>query len=552
MKKLLKSVLVAAAAATVTFSAAPAAEAMTQQEKDTVIATLQATGMFNAYMIYLFEQNLIVDGWHWDTVLTNDYGTLYKRADGKLKLNLKGSANDIGYTHGYFLANEVKYTCSDEFVKELVGGLIGGNIPELQKVLDNPTLFNLILDAVATACSTMLIYATEEMRTEMRGIVTGAKDWCYYHSAESDQISYERIALANLGFDLACSVFYPFAVDSLAGNDAQIKKLQDSVHSCDSFVVNKNGTTTGGTMLGRNFMNSDIVFGNDHGVVFQIDPEYGTGFVAHSFAGSVGFPVAMNEYGIGMGMNMAPAKKTNVAATGMGCLLQTRWTMQYTNGMWPAVNSIATAVSRGTPWIYVVGNPNWGAIVEAGATSFFGGIGSGSDADHFQVRYTDTVIDGQTDPNNEKVGQWENDHRYAVGANHFVVARLIEGAESKAIPDSTMRYDFLNRMVEKSLANDALFSWDQAKSLINYQDWRTNGPDSIYANETLEIRPDGWHRPAHTYYWGAKQIRGSRTAMDLKNRIFAIKYGMFEDDWVTVEMRHDPSFEDKPWYMFWY
>ena len=285
--------------------------------------------------------------------------------------------------------------------------MLSGNVPELETIMNNPTLYNIVLDAVSAACSMMLIYATEEMRTEMRGIVNGAKDWCKYHNTDTGQISYERIAMANLGFDLACSIFYPFAVDSLTGNDQQIKKLQESVHACDGFVVNKNGTTTGGTLMGRNFMNSDVVFGNEHGVVFMVDPEYGTGFVSHGFAGCVGFPVGMNEYGIGIGMDMAPAKKTNIAATGMGCLLQARWTLQYTDAMWPAVNSIATAVSRGTPWIYILGNPNWGAIVEAGATSFFGGVGSGSDADHFQVRYTDTVIEGQTDPNSPAIGQWK-------------------------------------------------------------------------------------------------------------------------------------------------
>ena len=547
MKRLLKTIICAAAAAAVTFNTTPPANAMTQQEKDNILAVLKAAGFDNSF-IALFDQHLFVDGWHWDEVLKNDYGALFRRTDGKLKLNLYGSANDIGYTHGYFLANEVKHTCSDEFVKALVGGLISGNVPELEKVLNNPTLFNLILDAVATACSVMLVYATEEMRTEMRGIVNGVNDWCYYHNSEPGQVSYNRIALANLGFDLACSVFYPFAVDSLAGNDQQIQKLKDSMHACDSFVVNKNGTTTGGSLMGRNFMNSAEVFGNDHGVVFQISPKYGTGFIAHSFAGSVGFPVGMNDFGIGMGMNMAPAKDTNVVATGMGCLLQTRWTLQYTTGMWPAVSSIATAVSRGCPWIYVVGNPNWGAIVEAGATAFFGGVNSGDDPNYFFIRYTDSMIDGCTDPNNSWVGQWEKDNRYVVGANHFVDPTIIAHAESKAIPDSILRYNFLNRCMMKEFREDGSFSWEEAKSLVNYQDWRVDGPDSIYANEQLWPQD----RVAHQYYNGWQQIGGSRTAMDLRNRVIAIKYGNYTDDWVTVKNVYTPQYNNKPWYLFWY
>ena len=129
---------------------------------------------------------------------------------------------------------------------------------------------------------------------------------------------------------------------------------------------------------------------------------------------------------------------------------------------------------------------------------------------------------------------------------------MIAGANSKAIPDSIIRYNFLNNMVNKTLEDGGKFSWDHAKSLINYQDPRTNGPDSIFANEILQVRDDGYAQPANRYYWGAEEIRGSRTAMDLKNRIFAIKYGKFTDDWVTIQMQHDPSFADKPWYMFWY
>ena len=61
-------------------------------------------------------------------------GILHERiADGKKVVMLWGDKNDLGYSHGWLLAEEVKFTCSDEFVKELVGGLIGGNIPELQK-----------------------------------------------------------------------------------------------------------------------------------------------------------------------------------------------------------------------------------------------------------------------------------------------------------------------------------------------------------------------------------------------------------------------------------
>ena len=334
-------------------------------------------------------------------------GILHERiADGKKVVMLWGDKKDLGYSHGWLLAEEVKFTCSDEFVKELVFGLLSGNVPGIDKILNNETLFNQILDMVSVACETMMVYATQEMRDEMQSIVTGAKEHLDWMGIDHGQLSYERLCMANLGFDVACSVFYPIAVNYLEGNFEALEKLINTFHSCDSFVINKNGTDTGGTIMGRNFMNSPTVFGNDHGFVFDINPKYGCRFAAHSFAGSVGFPVGMNAFGIAMGMNMAPCADTNIVASGMGCLLQTRYALQYKTKSWTAVDSVANSVSRGAAWIYPIGGPSWGGICEAGATAFLGGVGSGNDPKYFKMRWTDTTYEGGTDPNHPEVGQW--------------------------------------------------------------------------------------------------------------------------------------------------
>ena len=111
-----------------------------------------------------------------------------------------------------------------------------------------------------------------------------------------------------------------------------------------------------------------------------------------------------------------------------------------------------------------------------------------------------------------------------------------------------MRYDFLNKCVAKELAGDGSFSFSDAKSLVNYQDWRPDGPDSKYALETL----DPGTNPAYTYYGGKKWIRGSRSAFDLKNKVMAIKYGFWTDEWVTINWLGAPEFREKPWYVIGY
>jgi len=247
-----------------------------------------------------------------------------------------------------------------------------------------------------------------------------------------------------------------------------------------------------------------------------------------------------------MGMDMAPATATNPPATGMGCLLQTRYTLQYKSNLTDAIESVRWAVSRGTPWIYIMADKDRGAIVEAGATAFFGGVNSGGAPEYFAVRWDNTVIDGGTDPNNANVGQWENDPDYAVAANHFINKLLISRTGSSAIPDSIDRYNFHNTIIARELADGGTFSFDEAKSLINYQDHRPNGPDSKYANEPIS------NRAARRYYYGNDNLGGSRTVFDCKNRIMTTKYGKYTDDWMTVYFYGEPAFNHKPWYLFWY
>ena len=474
-------------------------------------------------------------------------GILHERiADGKKVVMLWGDKNDLGYSHGWLLAEEVKFTCSDDFVKALVGGLISGNIPQLDVVLNNPTLFNTVLDLVSAACNTMMVYATQEMKDELHAIVNGAKEKMTSRGIDHGQTSYARLCMANLGFDLACSVFYPFAVDALDGNTAALRELHDNYHACDGFVINKNRTTTGGSLMGRNFMNSEVVFGNDHGFIFDINPKYGTRLTGQSFAGSVGLPVGMNSYGVSMGMDMAPAKSTNVAATGMGCLLQTRYALQYKTNLHDAIASIGSAVSRGCPWIYIMADKDNGAAVEAGATALFGGIGSGADPEYFAVRYTNTVLDGCTHPDKDKfwyIGQWETNPDYVIAANTILDPVLIVSSNADGRYESQARYNMLNRVVERELKDGKKFSLKQAKSLVNYQDCFPDGPDNLYAYDKV------WSGE-YNYQWNKNGtgVGGSRTAFDCLNKTMYCKYGIFSDNWVKVDWIGTPEFREKPWY----
>ena len=478
---------------------------------------------------------------------------LKDEANQRYLVYLHGGPKQRGYNHGWLLAEQVRYTCSDQFVKDLVGGLLGAHVPAVKKIMNNPKLFRTILDLVSVAASKMSIWATREMRHEMRYIAKGAIDRLRRDGKPTHTVSYRRIVLANMGFDIACAVVYPFVVRQLAaqGDLESIRAIQQHLHACDGFVVDKAGSATGGTLMGRNFMNDRKNFG-PKGYMFEYKPSYGNRFVGHSFAGSVGFPVGMNDQGVAMGMDMASTVKTNPAAVGMGCLLQTRYTLQYMDDLDSAKSSVQWAISRGTPWIYIIGDAKRGAIVEAGATALFGGINSGGKPDYFAVRYTDTVIDDKGHAQ-KGVGQFENNPNYAVASNHFINKRLVNKSGSKAVKDSLWRYNFLNRMMKKEMASTDKFTFAEAKALVNYQDWQRNGEFNKYADEIFLHRKDGYKWRAHNYTWGAKPVGGSVSAFDCKNKIMAIKYNMHAMPFFTFQFPNDGYDNDarKPWWRRW-
>ena len=56
----------------------------------------------------------------------------------------------------------------------------------------------------------------------------------------------------------------------------------------------------------------------------------------------------------------------------------------------------------------------------------------------------------------------------------------------------------------------------------------------------------------HAYEWktgeNKNELGGSVSAMDLKNKVFSIKYGLYTDEWVTVNWLGTPEFREKPWW----
>ena len=91
MKKLLKKFTLATFAATIGFSAFGLSGKVVEEREGNRLVEFDTKN--NRYMIYL-----------------------------------KGGPIHRGYNHGWLLADRILDTCSDEFVKEMVGGLLGQQV----------------------------------------------------------------------------------------------------------------------------------------------------------------------------------------------------------------------------------------------------------------------------------------------------------------------------------------------------------------------------------------------------------------------------------------
>ena len=147
-----------------------------------------------------------------------------------------------------------------------------GSDPTLAAVINNDTIFSALLNTVNAAAVTQTVYATYDMRQEMRGIADGAKKRLAGLGLSAGSVSYERVVLMNLAFDVILSYVYPIIVNDYLSADQKAsldtEALVQSLHMCDGFVAAPSATATGGSLMSRSFMNHgrDRLPLADHGV----------------------------------------------------------------------------------------------------------------------------------------------------------------------------------------------------------------------------------------------------------------------------------------------
>ena len=413
--------------------------------------------------------------------------TVLDAASNKYLVHLEGTAYAMGYQHGYLLAEKVKETCSLGFFRAIVSDFLGSD-PTLAAIINNDTAFSAILDTVQTLALTQTIYATEDMRQEMKGIAAGAKKRLGDLGLGTGSVCYERIVLMNMAFDVILAYVYPTIVkDYLDGGSVatiDTAALTKTLHMCDGFVAKSSATATGGTIMTRSFMITDLLGASS--IIMEYAPSSGYKFVAVNPPGFVGTPAGMNQKGVSIGMDMVPALNTNAGAPGMGCLLTARYVLQNSKSVSTAMTAIKNSVARGVPWMYIVGDTTTGAIAEAAATT---GLGWMSDqAKYFAARYVDYSFDASAYPQ-AGIDQTETRSDLVIVSNHFIDPTVRKASGSYAVDESKARYDYLVPTIQAAI--DSGLDVAKAKNLVNYLSPLSDNP---YGNDIMN-NPFGEGRP---------------------------------------------------------
>lgn len=423
-------------------------------------------------------------------------GYLGVNADGKKLLHVEGSPYEMGYQHGYLCADSVSHMASYDFWGGLIVYMLGMDMTkeELYDLLRG----DVTVDRIVHRLYGIIEGSIEdgdiplEFLDEMQGIVDGAND------AGFDDVTFEHVMMNNMAFDVLLSMGYKVITPFL--RLAALDRVGVHIpHACNAFVANGNATIDGRTLMGRDFMFANGEY-YKHALLIEYVPDHGNRLISVMTPSFVGTAAGMNDKGIGVGIDMVPARENVVRELGMGGLMLNRYVLQYANELHEGV-SIYTSKELGVPWLFPIGDgmgdEQGGAIVELSP-------------DRSAVRYMD-----YDQPSwGSRLGvpdQMEDLPDFVMCTNHYVTP-IMYLSGSVAIDDSLFRYD---TMLGLGLDVYGSMDTDNGRTLIDFL-----------------------HPPNYDYYDPDpdQPVESSVSFYDLTNLKIWSLYGLYSDPWVSYEL----------------
>ena len=338
----------------------------------------------------------------------------------KYLAHLTGTPWEMGYQHGWLMAEQVVTSCSDQFIGDIFLGLAGANTGVLKDIVSNETLMSAITGTLyAAGMANYKTWVPAEYRQEIEGVFRGAYDRCNKEGWDKKQLSVDRLAMLNCWIDFMIAWIYgPVVIkEVVTGGDmfegrfagenlfpsqqdsippmpgdmteqklsveeieeirATLREYFGQVHMCDGIAINKENSATGEPILTRSFM-IPAVFGAQS-VMMEYTPRNGNKFLQVSPPGMIGTGAGMNSQGLSIGVDMVLTGDLQQLSIGMGCLLKNREALQYSSTIDEAVRNTFDEKNKGafgafnndntngTSWIHPIADRNGAAAIEISA-----------------------------------------------------------------------------------------------------------------------------------------------------------------------------------------
>ncbi|MFZ5563003.1 MAG: carcinine hydrolase/isopenicillin-N N-acyltransferase family protein, partial [Thermodesulfobacteriota bacterium] len=261
--------------------------------------------------------------------------------------------------------------------------------------------------------------------------------------------------------------------------------LGDLQLSCNAFVMDGNATVDDSLYLGRDFMFSGPGF-TDRPVIFEICGDNGRNrVVSVGVAGIAGVIAAMNDKGIGIGMDMVPSMDCTMGDVGMGCLLTARHVMEQADELSDGVSLINDS-KRGVSWLYALadgrGVERGGVSVEVSAHHVFTRDMGWTDISPLEALFTGRP---------GVVSQQENYPDFLLQTNHYVKPDMYFNVPLNYTDhDSLYRYDRMMEIFKDAshpLGGYGTYDFDKAFDYINWMYLTGNQDPNSKVNQSTTL-----------------------------------------------------------------
>ncbi|MCK9566686.1 MAG: C45 family peptidase [Methanothrix sp.] len=235
----------------------------------------------------------------------------FEEKKGVKILHIKGDPYEIGYQHGYLLANRIDLMINRTLLATAayVAQQTGSNLERADEM-------------IWTGQKKAEPFIPKEFKDEMRGIADGAND-------AGVDITLEQILLWNTNYDQWCIYSHPhyWQCGGPANSDGN-SSMQSSSGGCSSFCAWDEWAGGNGRLIfGKNEDNFNMPEQLDNRIMVIVDPDEGFGHAFMTYPGMIGLDGGINENGFGMMTQLNSMQ--NESMEGCGIAIFTRYLLTH-------------------------------------------------------------------------------------------------------------------------------------------------------------------------------------------------------------------------------